>query len=306
VSLVLALVVAAGLGLIAYALRPLLLPVPREIDHVKERMAYYGAGASFAEEVAQLSFQERILEPMKVRLLREVARLTPQDYLRHLDRDLASAGHPYQLIATDFIVVRVAGVVFLTAAGFFLAGMAFRFPMRLGVAVGIGVVFWVATALWLRGQIRGRKRQIELALPNLIDFLVIAVGAGLNLERALARVVASFSNPLTQGLGLALAEVRLGRSRQEALDAYGRASGVPDVHTFIQALLSSERMGVSMAEILHLQAESARWRRREKARQMGARATIKMLIPMVVFIFPTIWLILLGPTIFQLFGKGGF
>jgi tight adherence protein C len=90
----------------------------------------------------------------------------------------------------------------------------------------------------------------------------------------------------------------------EALEAYGKASGVPAVHNFIQALTSSERMGVPLADILRVQAEAARWRRSDQAARLGASAPVKMTIPMVIFIFPTIWIVLLGPALLTIF-KGG-
>jgi tight adherence protein C len=206
--------------------------------------------------------------------------------------------------ATGYIVLRSAATAVAGALGLVI-GLLSGNPLLGAVAVGaLGAGAWLGISIWISSLIKARRHQIEMGLPNLIDFLVISVTAGLTLDRALARVVAQYDNALTRGLAVALAEVDLGRPRLEALDAFGRSSGVPAVHNFIQAIIGSERMGVPLADVLRVQSESARWRRGDEAARLGASATVKMTIPMVVFIFPTIWLVLLGPALLLVF-KGG-
>jgi tight adherence protein C len=300
---VFALLSAAGALTVFWAVRPALFPTLRPTV-VDARIQYYGTDVNFTDDVARLSFWDRMVQPTIDSLSQALTQLTPLDYVTRLEHRLEQAGRPSGLRAAGFIVLRSAAV--LVAAAFaFTLGLFIGNPI-LGLvgAIVLGGIAWIGMAMWLSGRIQARRNQIERALPNLIDFLVISVTAGLTLDRALTRVVAQYDNALTRGLSVALAEVQLGRPRLEALDAYGRSTGVNSVHAFIQALVSSERMGVPTADVLRVQAETARWRRSDKAAQLGGSAAIKMTLPMVLFIFPTIWLVLLGPAIFVILKKG--
>ena len=302
-TILLALIAAAGALAVFWALRPALFPATGATA-VADRFQYYGTDVNLTDDVATLTFRERMIQPTIDRISKGIAQLTPQDYKRRLELRLEAAGRPSGLGATGFIVLRSAATAVAAALGLVIG--LFSGNLLLGVvAVGVlGAGAWLGISIWVSSLIKGRRHEIEMGLPNLIDFLVISVTAGLTLDRALARVVAQYDNALTRGIAVALAEVQLGRPRLEALDAYGRSSGVPAVHNFIQAIIGSERMGVPLADVLRVQSESARWRRGDEAARLGASATVKMTIPMVVFIFPTIWFVLLGPALLLVF-KGG-
>jgi len=116
--------------------------------------------------------------------------------------------------------------------------------------------------------------------------------------------VEKYKNPLTAELAKAQAEVDLGRPRQEALEGVARRLGIDEVSSFVQAVVSAGQLGVPLVDSLRVQVDEVRWRQRDRARQLGAQAPIKMTIPMVVFIFPTLWIILLGPSILQIMSHG--
>lgn len=300
----LALVAAGGGFAIFWAVRPALFPTIRATA-VEDRFQYYGTDVAMTDDVTRLTFSERMIDPIGDRVNELVVRMTPLEYMRRLDRRLEEAGRPSGLRAEGFVVLRLAAAIFAGALGATLGWSSGR-PVIAVIAAGVlAAGAWLGIRMWVSSLISARQHQVELSLPNVIDFLVIAVSAGLTLDRALTRVVSQYDNALTRGLAVALAEVQLGRPRLEALDAYGRSTGVASVHAFIQALIGSERMGVPTADVLRLQAEAARWRRGDNAARLGANATIKMTIPMVLFIFPTIWLVLLGPALFTVF-RGGF
>jgi len=302
-TFVFALLTAAGALIVFWALRPVLFP-SHQPTAVDELMQYYGTDVNFTDDVARLSFWDRMIKPTVDSLSQALTALTPADYASRLERRLEEAGRPSRLRAAGFIALRSAASLVAGAFGFALGLFIGRPWFGVAAAILLGGGAWIALDAWVTSLIKGRRSEIERALPNLIDFLVISVTAGLTLDRALARVVAQYDNALTRGLAVSLAEVQLGRPRLEALDAYGRTSGVASVHAFIQALISSERMGVPTADVLRVQAETARWRRGDRAARLGAGAAVKMTIPMIVFIFPTIWLVLLGPALFVVF-KGG-
>ncbi len=302
-TILLALLTSAGALMVFWALRPALFPAPRK-DFVDERIQYYGTDINATDDVATLSFRERMIQPNLDRLSEGIARLTPADYIKRLNNRLLDAGYPSGLSAEGFIVLRFAAAVVAATLGLVIGIITGHLLIGFIAAAVLGAAAWIGIEFWVSSLITGRRHEVEIGLPNLIDFLVISVTAGLTLDRALTRVVAQYDNALTRGLAVALAEVQLGRPRLEALDAYGRSSGVPAVHNFIQALIGSERMGVPLADVLRVQSESARWRRSDKAARLGASATVKMTIPMVVFIFPTIWMVLLGPALLLVF-RGG-
>jgi tight adherence protein C len=123
------------------------------------------------------------------------------------------------------------------------------------------------------------------------------VEAGLSFDAAMARVTEKFKNALSNEFAVVLQETRLGRPRLEALDDMGRRCGVEDLHNFVQAVIQSEQMGVGIAKILRLQSDEIRRKRRQRAQEKAAQASLKMLLPMVGCIFPTLWIVLLGPAV---------
>jgi tight adherence protein C len=148
-------------------------------------------------------------------------------------------------------------------------------------------------------RIKKRQKQILLALPSALDLLTISVEAGLAFDAALARVTEKYKNVLSAEFNQVLNEVRLGRPRLEALDDMGRRNKVEELNNFLQAIIQSEQLGVGIANVLRIQSEEIRRRRRQRAEEAGQKAPIKMLIPMIGCIFPTLFIVLLGPAVIQ-------
>ncbi len=149
--------------------------------------------------------------------------------------------------------------------------------------------------IWLRFATSARSAAIARALPSALDLLVVTVKAGLSFEAAMARVAEKYHTPLATEFARVLQEIRLGRSRLDAMEEMATRSEVEELSSFVQAVLQSEQLGTPIANILAVQAEEIRRKRLQRAQVKGAHASVKMLLPMVVFIFPTIWVILLGP-----------
>jgi tight adherence protein C len=177
-----------------------------------------------------------------------------------------------------------------------LLGLVLGSPLYAVLALAVGtVVGYFLPTLWLRQKVNERRREIQKGLPDAMDLLVIAVDAGLGFDAALARVVEKYKNALSDEFAKVLREVSLGRPRLEAMDEMGRSSGVEDLHNFIQAIIQSEQFGTGIGKILRIQADEMRRKRRQRAQELAAQATLKMLLPMVGCIFPTLWIVLLGP-----------
>ena len=151
--------------------------------------------------------------------------------------------------------------------------------------------------IWLSRRIKKRQKAVLLAVPDTLDLLTISVKAGLSFDGALAKVVEKTSGPLADEFRRALAEIRVGKARREALrDIVGRTE-VPALSNFIAAIIQAEQLGVPIAKVLQVQSEQLRIERRQRAEEMAAKAPIKMLFPLVGCIFPSMFIVILGPAV---------
>ena len=266
---------------------------------VEERLKQYGGEKPLTIEELELQqpFTERFLRPAIASIGMALSRSTPAKARADLDRNLDLAGRPYNLTAEDFGVVRLVAAALGAVLGILL-GLLLGNVTYLVIAFAVlALLGYYLPVLWLRQQVDVKKQEIQKALPDALDLLVICVDAGLGFDASLARVTEKYRNALSARFSQALREVSLGRPRQEALDEMGRSSGVDDLHNFVQAVIQSEQFGTGIGKILRIQADEMRRKRRMRAQQQGAQATLKMMLPMVGCIFPTLWIILLGPAL---------
>ena len=268
-------------------------------DIVATRLQAYGGEKPLTMEEVELQrpFSERALRPMIERLGALLSRSTPQEARKKLLAELDLAGRPGNLTPEDFSAVRIVGAAVMAAIGLLL-GLVLGSPLYAVIALLVGTVLgYYLPQLWLKQKVDGRRVEIQKGLPDAMDLLVIAVDAGLGFDAALARVVEKYKNALSDEFAKVLKEVSLGKPRLEAMDEMGRASGVEDLHNFIQAIIQSEQFGTGIGKILRIQADEMRRKRRQRAQEKAAQATLKMLLPMVGCIFPTLWIVLLGPAV---------
>ena len=266
---------------------------------VQQRLAAYGGDKPMTVEEIELQkpFSERVMRPAIERLGSLLSRSTPQKARQDLLNRLELAGRPGNLTPEDFAAVRLVAAAVVGAVGL-LIGLLLANPVYLVISLVAGVILgYYVPVLWLKQKVDGRKSEIQKNLPDALDLLVICVDAGLGFDAALARVTDKYKNALSELLSKALREVSLGRPRLEALDEMGRNSGVEDLHNFMQAVIQSEQFGTGIGKILRIQADEMRRKRRQRAQERGAQATLKMMLPMVGCIFPTLWIVLLGPAV---------
>jgi tight adherence protein C len=266
---------------------------------VEERLqTYTGTRPLTLEEVElQAPFAERFVRPAINRLATVLSRTAPGKARMDLSRRLELAGRPGNLTPEDFGAVRIVAAAVTAALGL-LIGLLLATPVAIAIAIAVGAILgYYLPVIWLKQLVDGRRAEIQKGLPDAMDLLVIAVDAGLGFDSALTRVTEKYKNALSQEFAKMLREVSLGRPRLEAMDEMGRSTGVEDLHNFIQAIIQSEQFGTGIAKILRLQADEMRRKRRQRAQEKAAQATLKMLLPMVGCIFPTLWIVLLGPAI---------
>jgi tight adherence protein C len=300
-SITLLLAIVAGLGILMIFVGLARTPQTNTAQMVQQRLQVYGAGGVAEKpltlEEVELSrpFSERFLRPAIERLGSLLSRSTPQKARQDLDNRLEMAGRPGNLTPADFGAVRLVAAAVLAAVGLLLGLlMGSTVYAVVGLAFGAGFGYYLPV-LWLKQKVDGRRAQIQKGLPDAMDLLVIAVDAGLGFDAALARVTDKYKNALSDMFAKVLREVSLGRPRLEAMDEMGRSSGVDDLHNFIQAIIQSEQFGTGIGKILRIQADEMRRKRRQRAQEKAAQATLKMMLPMVGCIFPTLWIVLLGP-----------
>jgi tight adherence protein C len=300
-TFLLALIVAIGVLMIFIGISR--TPSTNTAAMVQQRLSVYGGGGTAEKPLTveemelQRPFSERVLRPSIEKLGSLLSRSTPQKARQDLLNRLELAGRPGNLTPEDFAAVRLVSAAIVAVIGFLLGLLLGSvLYMVIGATVGALLGFYFP-ALWLKQKVDGRRAEIQKGLPDALDLLVICVDAGLGFDAALARVTDKYRNALSDLLTKALREVSLGRPRLEALDEIGRNSGVEDLHNFIQAVIQSEQFGTGIGKILRIQADEMRRKRRQRAQEKGAQATLKMMLPMVGCIFPTLWIVLLGPAV---------
>ncbi|MDA8238421.1 MAG: type II secretion system F family protein [Chloroflexi bacterium] len=283
------------------------------VDPVQARLTQLGSmqAKNLEELELQAPFFERTLRPLAGRLSGTVARFTSSSFTARTEKSLAMAGNPGDLRISDWLGIKaIASGVF--AVLFFLI---FAFALNAGVVVGILlaavglVVGYIAPEFWLGRRVRARQKAILLQIPDALDLLTISVRAGLGFDAALAKVVEKMQGPLVDEFRRALAEVRVGKARRDALRDIIPRTEVPALTNFIGAIIQAEQLGVSISKVLQVQSEQLRIERRQRAEEMAAKAPIKMLFPLVGCIFPSLFIVILGPAIIliikNLAGPGG-
>jgi len=274
-------------------------PKPRQ-DLIAERLAQYRDHNLTLDEIElSLPFSERFIKPALERIGSLLTSRMAKNRQLVVQNKINLAGRPYALSVNGFEVLKVIAGIVIALVALGLSGImgANSLPIK-GGALALGFVLGrFLPDLWLSNLIKGRQKELRLALPNALDLLTISVEAGLGFDAAIGRLTEKFKNALSDEFAQVLNEIRLGRPRLEALDEMGRRSGVEELHTFIQALIQSEQLGVGIAKVLRIQSEEMRRRRRQRAEEQAAQAPLKMLFPMIGCIFPTLFIVLMGPAV---------
>jgi tight adherence protein C len=256
-----------------------------------------GLGQSAVALEMEKPFLDRLTGPMRRSLERQLMRMTPEAQAANFKRQLDFAGNPMNLDPAGLQTLRIAGSAGLGAIGTAL-GIFIGTPFAIGLCLLIGVALgFYLPVIWLDQLVRQRRAELEASLPNALDVVAISMEAGLGLDRALEQLVRHQDDSLTLLVARALREIQLGRPRSEALHEMAAATGIDDFTSLVRGILYAERTGVPVARTIAAQAAQMRVKRRLKIRTEAARASLKILIPTVGCVFPTLWLILLGPAL---------
>ncbi len=303
--IVIAAVAAGAILLIAYGIAG-----NRSADPVQARLSQLGTmqARTLEELELQQPFLERTIRPLATRLSGVVSGRTSSSFRERTEQRLAMAGNPGQLRVQEWLGIKViasgvAAVLFFLV--FFLLFAVGPLMALVFGAAGIGIGY-IIPEFWLSRKVKARKKMIVLQIPDALDLLTISVRAGLGFDAALAKVVEKLRGPLPDEFRRALAEIRMGKSRREALRDIVPRTDVSSLTNFIGAILQAEQLGVSISKVLQIQSEQLRIERRQRAEELAQKAPIKMLFPLVGCIFPSLFIVILGPAIILIIrGLGG-
>ena len=273
------------------------------MDPVQARLTQLGTmqAKNLEELELQQPFIERTIRPIAQRLSGTTSRVASTSFTQTTEKRLALAGNPGGLRTADWLGIKAVGAI-VGAVLFFLIfgviGVLGLPPILRLVFIPIGLMFgYTLPEFWLGGRVRKRQKAILLMIPDALDLLTISVRAGLGFDGALGKVVEKLKGPLTEEFRRALAEIRVGKARRDALRDIVPRTEVPALTNFIGAIIQAEQLGVSISKVLQVQSEQLRIERRQRAEEMAAKAPIKMLFPLVGCIFPSLFIVILGPAI---------
>jgi tight adherence protein C len=273
------------------------------VDPVQARLTQLGTmqAKNLEELELQQPFVERTLRPLAQRFSGSMSRVTSNNFSEKTEKRLALAGNPGDLRVPDWLGIKAIGAI-IGAILFFLLFVVLNvlgFPFLIGlVMTAVGGLFgYIIPEFWLGGRVKKRQKAILLMIPDTLDLLTISVRAGLGFDAALGKVVEKLKGPLSDEFRRALAEVRVGKARRDALRDIIPRTEVGPLTNFIGAIIQAEQLGVSVSKVLQVQSEQLRIERRQRAEEQAAKAPIKMLFPLVGCIFPSLFIVILGPAI---------
>lgn len=252
------------------------------------------------EDELQEDFMVRIVQPLLAKLSEITQKYTPVRKREFIEKKLDYAGRPFgwssanylatQYVATMGIAILTFILSFATTAGFGTRILYFIIALLVG---------YLLVDIILTLHIKKRQQEIEKELPDVLDLLTISIEAGLGFDAAVQRVVQKSKGPLSVEFNQALQEMRMGKTRRESMKELGQRNGVDDLTKFVEAIIQADQLGVSLGSVLRNQSDQMRILRRQRVQEQAMKAPVKILIPMVLFIFPTIFVVVLAPTILK-------
>ena len=264
-----------------------------------KRASEYGHTKIRATDLERLKFRERVVLPAAERLASIPLKLRPGQTVESIQAKLLAAGLSHRLTPQNFLALKgattVGGIILgfsLIATGAVVAGFIF--------APVLGAVGFVAPDYYLTLRARGRRDAVRTQLPDALDLLAVSVEAGLGFDGAITKLTEHMEGALVDEFSMTLGEMRIGESRQIALKKMAERVDAPELGSFVRAVIQADQLGISLGRILRVQATDSRLRRQAAAEEKAMKAPIKVLFPTVIFIFPAMFIVLLGPAVMNI------
>jgi tight adherence protein C len=246
-----------------------------------------------------LRFRERVLAPASSRLASIPLKLNPRTNIEAIGARLQAAGLAQRLTPSSFLAIKGGSMVGAVVLGLILAALLSAVSGIVLLPV-LGAIGFIGPDFILSSRVRKRRELVRGALPDALDLLAVSVEAGLGFDGAVTKLTEHMDGPLVEEFGLMLSEIRMGESRQTALRSMATRVGAPELSAFVRAVVQADQLGISLGRILRVQAADTRLRRQAAAEEKAMKAPIKMLFPTVIFIFPAMFVVLLGPALMNI------
>ena len=266
-------------------------------------VADHGMLTSLQELEMSRSLSQRVITPLLQRAVAAILSRTPGERQRQMRVLMAAAGRPMNTSVAAMIAAKFVAAAVGAAGGFGLAtAMNVQFPVSL-LGLAVGVLGWMLPDLWLKQKASQRRDLFDYSIPDTLDLLTICLDAGLAFDAALREVSEKVTGPMSEELTQTMSEMRYGRPRKDALQDMAARMNSTDWTDFVNALILSQQLGAPMTDTVVIQADEIRRRRRQRAEEKAAQASLKMLFPMIGCIFPTLFIVLMGPVALILMHK---
>lgn len=259
------------------------------------------AGGQDPEKLSEApSARERLFEPLAHRFGQFVLRVSPKGMAEATEKRLIAGGFFGRVSPAQFIggraLLGIVGVVFGLILGSNTSTLA-----AIVLAAGFGFIFFIFPDRRLQGRVARRREAIQANLPDALDLMAVSVEAGLTLDASIAILNENLTGPLADEFALTLGELRVGESRQEALRKLGERTDLPEMANLTRAIIQSDRLGMALGRILRIQAQEARIKRQGAIEEKANKLPVKMLFPTIIFIFPALFIVILGPAFIEIF-----
>ncbi|HEX5469065.1 MAG TPA: type II secretion system F family protein [Gaiellaceae bacterium] len=266
----------------------------RERSGSIRRAANYGKSRRPVHGRPQESFGDRVVEPLKMGLAHGVLKVSPRMTVDSVSAKLMGAGLGRVLSPTTFLASKAIGAIGGIFGGLMLGGIVGgSLPVLL--AIVFALIGFCVPDIVVSFKARGRRDLVTASLPDALDLLAVSVEAGLGFDAAIQKLTEHMEGPLVEEFALALSEMRIGETRQNALQKMVDRVGAPELASFVRAIIQADQLGISLGRILRVQATDTRNKRQAAAEEKAMKAPIKMLFPTALFIFPAMFIIILGP-----------
>jgi tight adherence protein C len=254
------------------------------------------------EQELNPSFEERVLEPARERMLRLGRRLTPQGWLQKMSDRLEAAGSPRGWDVNRILSVKVLSAAVGLLIGFALPLVAGASPLVVvGCTLGVGLLGWFGPDLAIYQVAYNRRMQIRKDLPDALDLLTITVEAGLAFDAAMTQVARNTEGPLAEEFYRVLQEIQLGKGRGEALETMASRVDIEELNAFVGAVVQADSLGIPIAQVLRVQAREMRIKRSQRAEEAAMKVPVKILFPLIFCILPSLFIVVMGPAGINIF-----
>jgi tight adherence protein C len=293
------LLAAIMLGLAAFLVGEVATAPHRRRRHALRRAAAYGLARRDGGPAELLRFRERVVTPSVKRLAALALRVNPKVSTDAIGSRLIAAGLSARISTTQFLALK-GGLALAGAATGIAFGALAAVVSGVILAPGLGALGFVAPDVILTMRIRSRRERIRSELPDALDLLAVSVEAGLGLDGAVTKLTEHMEGALVDEFALTLGEIRIGEARHDALKKLAERVPAPEVASFVRSVVQADQLGISLGRILRVQASDSRQRRQAAAEERAMKAPIKMLFPTALFIFPAMFVVILGPALLNL------